>query len=62
MDELTEAEKWTKIVGKTIASVDTEHAINVVILRFTDGTAVQLNTDRAVGFGLYCPTIEEHKE
>lgn len=47
----THADVYEKIVGKTIASVDSSCA-NVTIFTFTDGSRLDLETEH-VGCGIY---------
>ena len=46
---------WKDIVGKTVKKVNTKN-INIVILSFTDGTSMAIDTE-AVGYGLYTPVL-----
>ncbi len=50
--------KWEQLVGKTIKSVDTTSAINVVVIEFTDNTQVFIDAI-PVGHGIYAPSIED---
>lgn len=48
--------RWSDLVGKTIRSVDSNFGVNVVRVRFTDNTAVVIDTE-AIGHGLYMPVV-----
>ena len=52
---------WKELVGKTIKSVDDKDSVNVVRMKFTDGTDVTIDTD-ALGFGLYRPILYPSSE
>jgi hypothetical protein len=47
---------WHTVLNKTIKSVDTKTAANQVILRFSDGTSVAIESE-PIGHGLYTPVL-----
>lgn len=47
---------WQTLVGKTIEAVDTEHGQNVVIVKFSDGSKVVVDTE-PIGHGMHTPVI-----
>jgi hypothetical protein len=50
--------KWSDIVGKTIKSVDSKSAANIVTVQFTDGTDCVIDTEH-VGHNIHGPTIND---
>lgn len=50
----------SKLLGKTIADVD-DKCVNVLIIRFTDGSAIELDTERVMD-GLHEIIVRNHTD
>jgi len=44
------------LIGKTVASLDSDHSCNVWFIKFTDGSSYSIETEPA-GYGIYIPSL-----